>query len=181
MGEKRGWGWAGRGFGGVGGSWGGRVGSHWQRKRKVGVMEVTAGEQQSKMAADGRGHGGEPTNPRWLPAEVEKWPPMEEVTGGNQPTQDGCRWRGLQWPISSPRWPPMEEVMVTDPPKMAADGGGYNGRPTAQDGCQWKSSWWAISTPRWPLMEEVMVTDPPKMAANGRHYNGQPALQDGHR
>ena len=79
--------------------------------------------QISKMAADGGGHDGEPTNPRWLPAEEEKCPPMEEVTGGNQPTQDGRRWRGLQWPIRSPRWPPMEEVMVGNQySKMAANG-----------------------------------------------------------
>ena len=32
--------------------------------------------QHSKMAADGRGDGGQPTNPRWLP--------MEEVTMANQ-------------------------------------------------------------------------------------------------
>ena len=32
--------------------------------------------QHSKMAADGGGHGGQPTNPRW--------PPMEGVTMANQ-------------------------------------------------------------------------------------------------
>ena len=89
---------------------------------------VTMANQVSKMAADGRGHGGQPTNPRWLP--------MEEVTMANQiskmatdgeghddrPTQDGRQWKTLQRPTSTPRWPPMEEAMLTDPPKMAANG-----------------------------------------------------------
>ena len=82
------------------------------------MEEVTMGNQDSKMAADGRGDGGQPTNPRW--------PPMEEVTMANQiskmatdgeghddrPTQDGRQEKTLQRPTSTPRWPPMEEVTV---------------------------------------------------------------------
>ena len=49
------------------------------------MEEVMVGNQHSKMAADGRGHG-------------------------DRPTQDGRQWKTLQWPSSTPRWPPIEEV-----------------------------------------------------------------------
>ena len=81
----------------------------------------------------------------------------------------------------------MEEVMVTDPPKMAANGDitmanqhskmaadgrdhgdqippkmaadrrGNGGQPALQDGRQWKTLQWPSSTPRWLPMEGIMV------------------------
>ena len=110
--------------------------------------------QHSKMAANGRGHGGQTL------------------------TQDGRQWKRSWWATSTPRWPPMEEVMVTDPPKMAADGRHYNSQAALQDGCRWKGSWWATH-PRWLPMEKIMVGNQhSKMAADGGQ-DGQPALQDG--